>query len=84
MQGLQASSLHPRLIAALLSESADLNCQPEFQGLGLETEVPFTRCIRQGGVESTFERNCVIHRGLGLLVPIWRECDYGLQLGDKS
>ena len=51
--------------------------------IDLEDAIPFTKCIRQGGVESTFQWNCTIHKCLGALVPLWRESGYGIVLDDS-
>ena len=80
IKGLQAARLHPRLIAAIAAESVGLQCSPNFQGVHLEHAIPFTRCIRQGGVESTIKWNNVMHMVLESLVPIWVESGYGISL----
>ena len=82
-EALQAAQLHPRLVAALLQETIGLQCAPEFAGVTLDERVPFTKCARQGAVESAFEWNTIMFMCLADLVPLWHESGYGIQLGDR-
>ena len=49
---LRARNTH-RLISAMLVEMLSLQVQPSFEHLEFTSWVPWTKCIRQGGVEST-------------------------------
>eukprot|EP00973_Karenia_brevis_P069173 9617223-Karenia_brevis.AAC.1 len=73
IKALRAARLHPRLISAMLSESAGVNCWPEFDAISLDSPVSFNKCAKQGGVESAYEWNCVMYMCLAELAPIWRE-----------
>ena len=79
-KALQAAQLHPRLVAALLQETIGLQCAPEFAGVTLEEQVPFTKCARQGAAESAFEWNTIMFMCLADLVPLWHDSGYGIQL----
>ena len=54
---LRARKTHPRLIVAVSVEMLSLQVQPTFENLEFTSWVPWTKCIRQGGVESTFTWN---------------------------
>ena len=61
VKALRMANLHPRLVAALLMESAGAHCLPEFDGLAMDRPVSFNKCAKQGGVDSAYEWNCVMY-----------------------
>ena len=80
VKALQAAQLHPRIIAAMMTETTGASCWPEFDGISLEEPVSFNKCAKQGGVESAYAWNCVMFKVLAELVPLWRESGFGLNL----
>ena len=81
--GLRAGGLHPRVIAAMLAETVNLSCYPEFDGIGLDKPVSFNKCAKQGGVESSFEWNQLMFNCLVVLDPLWKASGYGINLDGR-
>ena len=67
------------LIAALVEESLELEAEAMLHGVRSKT-FPFTRSVRQGGVESTFEWNLVVRRMLDSCYDRWQAAGYGVRL----
>jgi hypothetical protein len=83
VKALQAASLHPRIIAAMMAESGGTVCWPEFDSISLEHPIRFNKCAKQGGVESAYEWNSVMFMCLAELDPLWHESGYGVDLGGR-
>ena len=79
---LKAAELHPRIIAAMMSEMVGLQCCPKLAGVKLDEPVVFNRCARQGGAESAFQWNAVMFMCLSEVVPLWSESGYGVELAE--
>ena len=79
-KAFKAGGVHPLISAAMLAENIELICIPEFEGICFEEGIPFSKCARQGGMESPFAWNMVMHMVLNLLVPLWHESGYGFFL----
>ena len=82
-KAMAAAKVHPKLVAAMVYENLFLECHPDFQGISLEHGVPFTKCARQGGMESAYAWNMVMYMVLDLLVPLWYDSGYGVTLNGR-
>ena len=76
---LHRAQQHPRITAAMVQEMARLSCLPELEGITLEEPTVFNKCARQGGMESTYQWNCVMYMCFCALVPVWNESGYGIR-----
>lgn len=68
------------ITAAFLRESCSLKVDPQFMDVTLGESVPFTRCERQGGTESTWKWDLCMGSLLSRLVAAWRGNGYGMVL----
>ncbi len=66
-------------MAALLEESLELSASASPQGNTTPESFPFTRSVRQGGIESTWEWNLVVRRILDSCVDRWKGQNFGLE-----
>eukprot|EP00974_Lingulodinium_polyedra_P006179 585391-Lingulodinium_polyedra.AAC.1 len=76
---MYAAGHHPQLVHAVVAENSFCTLVAEFEGVS-SGSIPFNKCARQGGVESSYVWNCVIYNCMSDLVKIWHECGYGIQL----
>ena len=83
VQALQNAKVHPRLVAAFVAESVDLQCWPDFAGIRIEQPIIFNKCARQGGGESSHMWNAVMFLCLSVLEPLWLDSGYGVNLGGR-
>eukprot|EP00973_Karenia_brevis_P032152 4433405-Karenia_brevis.AAC.1 len=70
----------PRLVAAFIEESLELECSATLQGVDAGKPFPFTSAVKQGGVESTFMWNVVIRMLLDKLLDSWLDRQFGIEL----
>ena len=83
VDSLQAARVHPRIVAAMMSENTRTVCWPEFDAITLDEPIRFNKCAKQGGVESAYQWNNVMFTCLADLVQVWYESGYGLDLGGR-
>ena len=80
---LRARKTHPRLISAMLVEMLSLQVQPSSEQLEFTSWVPWTKCIRQGGVESTFSWNLFFGWFMSMLHPAWCSRGFGIAVSSS-
>lgn len=68
------------LISALLEETLDITATAELDGCPSTAPFPFTRSVRQGGIESTFNWHTVIQYMLDTCIDRWQQREYGVDL----
>ena len=67
----------------MLVEMLSLHVQPTFENLEFTSWVPWTKCIRQGGVESTFSWNLIFGWFMSMLHPAWCSSGFGIAVSSS-
>ena len=77
--GMLKGGVHPKPVAAMMSECVGLTATCRFEGV--ETcPFPWNACIRQGSVEAGIQWEKAAKMILMDVVPIWEEMQWGLRL----
>ena len=81
MIAMMEMKVPPLVIAAILNEQAGAKVRPEFDGLDCD-ECELSACIVQGGVHSTYCWNVLVGYLIQLLLPMWLDKSYGVDLDE--
>ena len=79
---MEFARVHPLVIAAMLEELQGLHIFANFQGMTTKA-IPFNKCARQGGVESTFQWNVAMAYIFAQVKRKWDERGMGLEINGK-
>eukprot|EP00973_Karenia_brevis_P051062 7091386-Karenia_brevis.AAC.1 len=68
----------------MLSELCDLELHPCFPGVTSKEGLPFTKCARQGGMESPWQWNMIVKLIFARLDPLWKSRGFGLSIMSQT